>query len=540
MLAFVAVVAVAVGIAEIVAERTATGEFDSYVSRVDIAYLETLAQNLGDYYAANGSWQDVESVFVALPQTPGHLQLQDSSGTIVGDTSPGRGRGGPGGADGSPYGPANTPTTPGPAGPDSPNADPNASPSATPPAGPSGPGAPGGSGGNEPTPDGANPRGSEETGLSERTDAIVLTDPAMVVGGRLASEATPTPQTTQRIPIYANGQQVGTLVVLSQQGTPATSAPLSDRFFDRVRLALLVGGVTALVVAVIFAVFLVDGTTRPLRRLTEAARRVAAGDFGQRVKVTSPAEVAELGASFNQMAAALEGDQRARRQLLTDIVHELRTPLSVIQGTAQGFLDGVIAPDEDHAAVIRDEAMLLGKLVTDLRDLSLAEAGELRLETRPSDLGELARQAVAAVQQRADEQGIEMELTAPADLPLCLTDRERTLQILGNLLDNALRHAPRGGRISVCVHPAAGGVLAVAVADTGEGIPSEHLSRIFERFYRVDASRARGAGTGLGLAIVDQLTRAQGGAVSVESTPGEGSVFTVSFPVAPAGARSSR
>jgi len=369
---------------------------------------------------------------------------------------------------------------------------------------------------------------------------MILADPGMAPGARLAAEATPTPQATQRIPVYANGQQVGTLVVVSQQGTPATSASLSDRFFDRVRLALLAGGVTALVVAVVFAVFLVDGITRPLRRLTEAASRVAAGDFSHRVDVTSPAEVAELGASFNQMASTLEGDQRARRQLLTDIVHELRTPLSVIQGTAQGFVDGVIAPDEEHVAVIRDEAVLLGKLITDLRDLSLAEAGELRLETRPSDLAELVRQAATAVQQRADEQGIEMKLVVPTDLPTCLTDRERTLQIIGNLLDNALRHTPRGGRISVRVHPATGGVVTVEVTDTGEGIPAEHLPHIFERFYRVDASRARGAGTGLGLAIVDQLTRAQRGSVRVESTPGEGSVFTVSFPVVSTEAPSSR
>jgi len=619
MLAFVAVVAVAVGIAEIVAERTATREFDSYVSRVDIAYLETLAQNLGDYYAANGSWQDVESVFVALPQTPGHLQLQDSSGTIVGDTSPGRGRGGPGGADGSPYGPANTPTTPGPsgpagpAGPDSPNTGPNAGPSATPtvspsgpsgsgepvgtptpsglsgpagpnspntgpnvgpsatpaaspsgpggsggsagpggpntgpdaspsaipaasPSGPNGSGGSGGSGGNEPAPGGGSPRSSEETGLSERTDAMVLADSAMAVGGRLAAEATPTPQATQRIPIYANGQQVGTLVVLSQQGGPATSAPLSDRFFDRVRLALLVGGVTALVVAVIFAVFLVDGITRPLRRLTEAARRVAAGDFSHRVDVKSPLEAAELAGSFNRMAAALERDQETRRRLLADITHELRTPLSVIQGTAQGFLDGVIQPDQEHAAVIRDEAELLSKLITDLRDLSLAEAGELRLERRPTDLGELARQAAAAVQHRAQKQGVEIEVVAPPDMPPCLVDSDRTLQMLGNLLDNALRHTPQGGRITLGIRGPEDGMMVVEVADTGEGILPEHLPHIFERFYRVDASRERSGGTGLGLAIVSQLAQAQGGSVSVDSAPGRGSVFWVRFPVAPTGA----
>jgi signal transduction histidine kinase len=618
MLAFVAVVAVAVGIAEVVAERTATREFDSYVSRTDIAYLETLAQNLGDYYAANGSWQDVESVFVALPQTPGHLQLQDSSGAIVGDTSPGRGPGGPGGADGSPYGPANTPTTPGPRGPGgapgpgspdtSPNADPsatptfspsgpggsgepvstptpspfsgpagpNAGPNATPAASPSGPGGSGkpvstptpsglggpagpggpntvpdaspsaipaaspsgpdgsgGSGGNEPAPGGGSPRSSEETGLSERTDAMVLADSAMAVGGRLAAEATPTPQATQRIPIYANGQQVGTLVVLSQQGTPATSAPLSDRFFDRVRLALLVGGVTALVVALILAVFLVDGITRPLRRLTEAARRVAAGDFSHRVNVTAPLEAAELAGSFNRMAASLERDQETRRRLLADITHELRTPLSVIQGTAQGFLDGVIQPDQDHAAVIRDEAELLSKLITDLRDLSLAEAGELRLERKPTDLGELARQAAAAVQHRTQKQGIGIEVVTPPDMPPCLVDSDRTLQMLGNLLDNALRHTPQGGHITLSIRGPEDGMLVVEVADTGEGIPPEHLPHIFERFYRVDASRERAGGTGLGLAIVSQLAQAQGGSVGADSEPGRGSVFWVRFPIAP-------
>jgi len=369
----------------------------------------------------------------------------------------------------------------------------------------------------------------EKTGLSARTDAVVLTDSAMAVGGRLAAEATPTPQATHRIPIYTNGQQVGTLVVLSQRGTPATSAALSDRFFDRVRLALLVGGVTSLAVAVIFAVFLVDGITRPLRRLTEAARRVAAGDFSHRVDVTSPLEAAEVAGSFNRMAASLENGQRVRRQLLADIVHELRTPLSVIQGTAQGFLDGVIAPDEEHSSVIRNEAALLSKLITDLRDLSLAEAGELQLEKTPSDLGDLTREAVAAAQYRAQEQGIEMQIAVARNLPPCLVDRDRTLQIFGNLLDNALRHTPRGGSITVRVHEPAGGFLAVEVTDSGEGIPPDHLSHIFERFYRVDAARARGGGTGLGLAIVSQLVRAQGGSVSVESEPGQGSVFRVSF-----------
>lgn len=608
MLAFVAVVAVAVGIAEVAAERMATREFDSYVSRVDAAYLETLAQNLGDYYAENGNWQDVEPVFLTLPQAPGHLQLQDSSGGIVADTSPGRGPGGGGGMGGSPAGPAGGPNAPGsggapspdtpetgadagptvtpgagpsgsggstepvgtatpagPAGPGGANTRPNAGSSATPAASPSGPADHGGpvstpsaprpagpdagpsetpsviprstarsdgAGGNESAPGGGGPRSIEETGISTGTNVMVLAESAMAIGGSLAAEATPTAQATRSIPIYASGEQVGTLVVLMQQDVLPISASLGDRFFDRVRLALLVGGITALLVAFVFALLLVDGITRPLRRLTHAARRVAAGDFSQRVDVTSPSEAAELAGSFNRMAEALERDKDTRHRLLADIAHELRTPLSVIQGTAQGFLDGVIPPDQEHASVIRDEATLLGKLITDLRDLSLAEAGELRLERKPSDLGELVRQAAAGVQHRAREQGIDLEAAAPAGLPSCLLDAERTSQILGNLLDNALRHTPRGGHVALRVRQPEGDRLVVDVEDSGEGISPEHLPHIFERFYRLDSSRTRGGGTGLGLAIAKQLARAQGGDVTVESTPGQGSVFGVSVPVA--------
>ncbi len=608
MLAFVAVVAVAVGIAEVAAERMATREFDSYVSRVDAAYLETLAQNLGDYYAENGSWQNVEPVFLTLPQAPGHLQLQDSSGGIVADTSPGRGPGGGGGGGGSPAGPVGgpsapgsggpasldtpetgadagptvtpgagpsgsggsgepvgTPTPAGPAGPGGANTGPDAGSTATPAASPSGPADHGGpvstpsaprpagpdagpsatpsviprstaksdgAGGIEAAPGGGGPRGSDETEAGTGTNVMVLAESAMASGRSLVAEATPTAQGTQSIPIYASGEQVGTLVVLTQQDVLPISASLGDRFFDRVRLALLVGGITALLVAFVFALLLVDGITRPLRRLAHAARRVAAGDFSQRVDVSSPSEAAELAGSFNRMAEALERDKDTRHRLLADIAHELRTPLSVIQGTAQGFLDGVIPPDQEHAAVVRDEATLLSKLITDLRDLSLAEAGELRLERKPSDVGELVRQAAAGVRHRAREQGIDLEVAAPAGLPSCLLDSQRTSQILGNLLNNALRHTPRGGHVALRVRQPEGDRLMVDVEDTGEGIPPEHLPHIFERFYRVDSSRTRGGGTGLGLAIAKQLARAQGGDVTAESTPGQGSVFRVSVPVA--------
>ncbi len=473
VLAFLLVVAVGIGIGALVAGLTTTREFGSYQRSSDTAYLDSLAQNLANYYETTGSWANVQAVFTNLPATPGRLQLQDASGAIVAESTPGRGPGGPGPS--SPVG-----------------------------AGGQDRGQMGGQGAQGPMAGGQATAGAQGP----------------------VNEGAPQGQISRSVPVNAGGQQVGTLLMLSGGGTATQTG---DQFIDRVTTSLVIGGMAALAVAFVLAALVVGSLTRPLRRLRDAARRVAAGDLSQRVDVVSPAEVAELGSSFNRMAEALEDGQRARRQLLADIVHELRTPLSVIQGTAQGFLDGVIAPDEEHSSVIRNEAALLSKLITDLRDLSQAEAGELQLEKTPSDLGDLVKQAVAAVQYRAQEQGIEMQIVVAPNLLPCLVDRDRTLQILGNLLDNALRHTPRGGSVTVRVHEPAGDFLVVEVADTGEGIPPEHLPHIFERFYRVDAARARGGGTGLGLAIVGQLVRAQGGSVSVESEPGKGSVFRVRF-----------
>jgi len=528
VLAFVAVVAAAIGIAEVVAERTATREFDAYVGRVDAAYIESLAQNLGAYYGANGSWQGVESVFEALPQVPGHLQLQDNSGAVVGDTSPGRGPGGPGGPSGTP-GSQITPGGSGPGGPNNQGGGPNATATTVP---GSGPGGTSGSGADATprAPGGSGPRSEgKSSDLMEDVVSLSQTSQVAETGDAPAAQATAAPPAVQRIPIYINGQQVGTLIVVSQ-GVPTSSASLGDRFFDRVRLALVVGGITGLLLAIVFAVILVGGITRPLRRLTAAARRIASGDFSQRVAVSSPSEAAELATSFNQMAETLERNQETRRRLLSDIVHELRTPLSVIQGTAQGFVDGVIPADAAHAGIIRDEASLLNKLITDLRDIALAESGELRLEKKPANLADLARQAVGVRQPRAKEKGVVVEIVAPQGLPPAVVDGDRTLQIVGNLLDNSLRHTPSGGSVTVRVSGPRHGLLALQVTDTGEGIPPEHLPHIFERFYRADPARPVG-GTGLGLAIVKQLTEAQGGSVAVESEPGRGSVFTVTFPV---------
>lgn len=341
----------------------------------------------------------------------------------------------------------------------------------------------------------------------------------------------PSGASTKSASVIANGNEVGTLVAVG----PATSQASSDAFVSRMREALIAGGIVSLALALSLAAVLVASITRPLRKVAAAAHNLAAGRLSQRVDTRGPRETAEVARAFNAMAEGLESGQRQRRQLLADIVHELRTPLAVIQGTSQGFVDGVIPADEEHAGVIRDEAALMSRIVTDLRDLSLAEAGELRLDLAPTDLGEVARIAVAAFQERASSLGILFSLSVGEEAATATVDRDRSLQVLRNLIDNALQHTPEGGSISVNVCKPDDTSVAIEVRDTGEGIAPEHLPHIFDRFYRIDPSRQRKSGTGLGLAIVKLLTEAQGGSVSVESKVGEGSTFRLRFPTSTGG-----
>lgn len=540
VISFLLVVAVALGVAELIVERTTSREFNSYVSRTDAAYLETFASNLGRYYESTGGWQGVESIVSTLPPTTGFLQLQDASGTPIAESSPGLGpgpRSGPRAAptsDGANPGPDAPTSTPNPGGPD-PGSGGGVSPGGN---GQATDATPAGNGdgvprrGNPAAPDSAE-GGSGSSRLGSEDALFTETQPGL--GDVVAQPSQGTPQAggddrqeRESVPIFANGEQVGTLVVLSGASTPSQESR-SD-FLSDVRSALLIGGFGALAVAFILAVALVESVTRPLRRLRYAAAQVAAGDFSHRVDIRSPAEAAQLADSFNRMSENLQHSQETRRRLLSDIVHELRSPLSVIQGTAQGFIDGVITPDEAHVTTIRDEVSLLSKLITDLRDLALAEAGELRLDRRPVDLAVLIEQAVTRTHSRAAETGVILKLNTPSYLPPALADPERTLQVIGNLLDNALRHTPSEGTITLDLGRSDGSIW-FRISDTGEGIPPEHLPHIFERFYRADPARARG-GTGLGLAIVKHLVEAQNGSVSVQSSADRGTSFTVRLPVA--------
>jgi signal transduction histidine kinase len=271
--------------------------------------------------------------------------------------------------------------------------------------------------------------------------------------------------------------------------------------------------------------------SRPLSDLTAATRAVAAGDLGVRVPTTYPGEAGELAAAFNQMAEDLARADKLRRNLTADVAHELRTPISVVRGKLEGILDGVYPATSEHLEPVLEEIKLLTRLVEDLRLLALAEAGELPMEKRAMDVGDLLRDAQVNFGPQAADQGVTLALDLPVELPKVVADRRRITQVLGNLLTNALRHTPGGGCVTLSA-VASEGMVRVTVADTGRGIPSEDLPYLFERFWRGDKSRSRAAGgTGLGLAIARQLVEMHGGTISVESTPGQGSKFWFTLPI---------
>lgn len=318
----------------------------------------------------------------------------------------------------------------------------------------------------------------------------------------------------------------------SQRMLEQMIGPAERAYLTAVNNALWLAGGLAALVAIGLGLLLARQISSPVRALTSAARGVASGDLDQRVVVHSRDELGELAAAFNAMAEAVDRQETLRRQMAADIAHELRNPLAIIQANLEAMLDGVRPLSVDAVAEAHGETRLLARLINDLRDLSLAEAGQLPLQKRPTELGELARASVERFASRADNSGIDLEVEVPDGLPAVDVDPDRISQVLGNLLDNALRHTPPGGEVRVRIEPTEHESLVRAtIRDTGPGVPEEHLPNVFERFYRADRSRTRiGGGSGIGLAVVKQLVEAHGGQVWVESPPGQGAVFGLVLP----------
>jgi signal transduction histidine kinase len=291
------------------------------------------------------------------------------------------------------------------------------------------------------------------------------------------------------------------------------------------------GGLVAVAIALLITFVLSRRILAPVKALTSVAKRLGRGDFSQRVQVKDRSELGELAKAFNAMASDLEHTEKLRRNMVADVAHELRTPLSNVRGYLEAIRDGVIKSDANTIRSLTEEAMLLSRLVDDLQDLALAEAGELKLMCQPEDIAALINQIVATVRSQAATKGVSLSIDLPAELPPVKIDSNRISQVLRNLLDNAVAHTPRGGTITVTARQQDKWV-EVGVDDTGEGIPAEDLPNIFERFYRVDKSRTRATGgSGLGLTIARRLVEVHGGRIEVQSELGKGSCFTFTLPV---------
>jgi two-component system sensor histidine kinase BaeS len=316
--------------------------------------------------------------------------------------------------------------------------------------------------------------------------------------------------------------------------TPALYMGEYERaFLDSVRNSLWLAAVVAILTGVALGYFFSRLISGPMRQLTLAARKVANGDFSPRVSTNTDDEIGEVSVAFNTMAEQLEVKEKSRRQLLADIAHELRNPLSIIQGNLEAWLDGVITPSSDQVASVYDETVLLSRLITDLRDLSLAEAGQLKLYQKATELGEFIFAEIAGVQTRCREKQISISADLPSGLPSVLIDKDRIRQVLHNLVDNALRYTPAGGKIKIGAAYTTPGWVTVSVSDTGAGISGKDLPHIFDHFYKADRSRHRGhSGAGIGLAMVKRVVELHGGTVWVKSRKGKGTTFYFTLPVA--------
>jgi signal transduction histidine kinase len=315
-----------------------------------------------------------------------------------------------------------------------------------------------------------------------------------------------------------------------------TSDALDTAFRAALMRALLLSTALATLTAILLSLFVSRQITLPVQRMVAAARRIGSGHYAERVTVP-PAdtgdELGELAAGFNDMASSLEHTERHRLELVGDVAHELRTPIATLQGYLEGLLDGVVTPSPETWARLHTETGRLRRLVDDLQELSRAEARQIAMVPKPVAPESIVDAAVSHVESQFTEKGLTLTVTELPSLPRVLADADRAVQVLSNLLTNALRYTPTPGRVEVAAMQQ-GAYVAFRVSDTGIGIASDALPRVFERFYRADKSRSRAlGGSGIGLTIAKALVEAMGGRIMAESAgPDQGSTFTFTLPVA--------
>ncbi len=442
-------------------------EFEIYVTRDSARWAQWLAPQLATYYASNGSWDGVDALVIGAGGMPMMMQHSSPSMNHMGMDREMMGQ---------------MPMM----------------------------------------------RGEDMwTGMGLR---VIVADKNGIVrldtSGELTGQSLPHSGYDQATPINVNGQTVG-FVLVAPLGTSNTPETL---FLHSVTRAVLLVALGMGLVSLVMAAFIARQITAPLSRLAKAAYEVARGNLSVRVPVQGEDDLARVSLAFNRMAVSLERQHQLRRQLMNDIAHELRTPLSVIQAQTEALIDGVFPPTPDNIEPIYQQTLLLRRLVNDLRELALAEAGELQMSWEPVDLAEIILRAVKGMQSSAENKGVDIEYEL-RDTPLWVQgDAQRLEQVLLNLLSNAVRYTPKGGTVKVRGWRQ-GGQVYCQVEDSGPGIRPEDIPHVFERFWRADRSRSRETGgTGLGLAIARKWVEAHRGRIWVESPPSRGAIFTFVLP----------
>jgi two-component system OmpR family sensor kinase len=325
-----------------------------------------------------------------------------------------------------------------------------------------------------------------------------------------------------------------------------TTPAFNDPIFRALLQPLLIALVLAFAVSIILAILVTRSVVRPVQHVALAAQKIAAGDYDQSVPVEGSREFKELASDFNQMTQQVRGTQQVQRDFLANVSHELKTPLTSIQGFAQAIQDGAAgdsASIRKSATIIFDEATRMNRMVGELLDLARIESGQIVMRHEAVQLDQLLRAVIERLALRAQDSGVVLYADIAAGLPAIVGDGDRLAQVFSNLIDNALKHTPNGGKVTVAARTISGSAavkrgkplsgVEISVADTGAGIPPEELARIFERFYQVDKSRVKSktGSLGLGLAIVKEIVTAHGGTIHAESIVGLGTKFVVWLPM---------